>query len=110
MVRQPKSVTFPVVRVIVFRCLTITPTDYAKALILMMDGGTRSAWEISEESRPEMLSIRTIYRANILGFGHGWVVERKRGGGIVSTGPSAWAHSACLCDPDTVEEFMVSSF
>jgi CubicO group peptidase (beta-lactamase class C family) len=63
--------------------LTATPTDYAKVLILMMDGRTRASWEISEQSRREMLTTQMIYRKELLGFGLGWHVDKNIRGGML---------------------------
>lgn len=60
--------------------LTITPTDYAKLLILGMDGRTRSSWEITEQTRREMLTNQMTNRRDLVGFGLGWHVDKNTAG------------------------------
>jgi CubicO group peptidase (beta-lactamase class C family) len=81
--------------------LTITASDYAKLLILMMDGRAASGWEISAQSRRDMLTTRTNIRGHLDWIGLGWRVENNLGGGILyghsGSNDSSWSDS--LADP-----------
>lgn len=81
--------------------LTVTASDYAKLLILMMDGRAGASWEISSQTRRDMLTTHMNNRAHLDGVGLGWRIEKNLGGGILfghdGSNDSSWCDS--LADP-----------
>ncbi|WP_411341422.1 serine hydrolase domain-containing protein [Sphingopyxis sp. J-6] len=60
--------------------LLTTASDYARFMLLMMDGRARADWEIGEAARQAMLTPRTDVRGRDISRGLGWELERSPAG------------------------------
>lgn len=60
--------------------LLTTASDYARFMLLMMDGRARADWEIGEAARQAMLTPRTEVRGRDISRGLGWELERSPAG------------------------------
>ena len=58
--------------------LLATASDYARFMILMMDGRRRAEWEVRGESRKAMLSPQLEVRGRDIARGLGWELEQHR--------------------------------